>query len=352
MKCYWDKLSGFTEEEFAADEYFQQWVLIPDDENETFWKSFIEQYPAQRIPINNARKLVEHLADTGFHVPNLSGEEKQSLKESIFQKLNLPPAPAIPAEPEVKYISTNKTTWLWAAAAVVGLLVAAFFFLNKPTQPGAPLLAMQKTAARQVKEILLPDSSVIILNGNSSIQYSNQFNESAIREVFLEGNAYFKIKKTTGNKPFVVRTSQVSINVTGTEFNVDARTKATDIVLTSGLVNVTMAQDSLHKTRLNAGEKLTLDTVKQQLITKKADTQLYTAAWEKGEWHFEETTLETVASLIKQFYGTEVIFEKEESRKLMITAVVSVKDFATLIHVIEKTLNVTIHETETKLFIH
>lgn len=351
MNCYWDKLAGFTEEEFAADEYFQQWVLIPDEENEAFWKSFIEQHSAQRIPVNNARKLVEHLADTGFHVPNLSGEEKQTLRENIFQKLNLPPAPEIPAQPEVKYISANKTR-LWAAAAVVGLLVAVFFFLNKPAQPATPLLAMQKTAARQVKEILLPDSSVIILNGNSSIQYSNQFNQSIVREVFLEGNAYFKIKKTTNNKPFVVRTNGININVTGTEFNVDARSKATDIVLTSGLVNVTMAQDSMHKTYLTPGEKLTLDTVHQQLVTQKANTQLYTAAWEKGEWHFEETTLETVASLIKQFYGTEVIFKNNHHKHLMITAVVSVKDLSTLIKVIEKTLNITIGETPNKLFIN
>ncbi|MGN6439710.1 MAG: hypothetical protein ACTHMM_24500, partial [Agriterribacter sp.] len=117
MKCYREKLVVFTEEEFAADEYFQQWVLIPDDENEAFWKSFIEQYPAQRIPINNARKLVVHLADTGFHVPNLSAEEKQSLREGIFEKLDIPPAPELPAEPGIQPMATNKKMRLWIAAA-------------------------------------------------------------------------------------------------------------------------------------------------------------------------------------------------------------------------------------------
>lgn len=352
MKCYREKLVVFTEEEFAADEYFQQWVLIPDDENEAFWKSFIEQYPAQRIPINNARKLVVHLADTGFHVPNLSAEEKQSLREGIFEKLDIPPAPELPAEPGIQPIAPNKKMRLWIAAAVVGLLVAAFFFLSKPAQPAAPLLAEQKTSARQVKEILLPDSSIIILNGNSSIKYHTPFNSSAVREIFLEGNAYFKIRQTAALKPFIVHANQLNVHVTGTEFNVNAHSKATDIVLTSGLVNVTMANDSMHQTRLSPGERLKLDTIQHRLITEKTDIQLYTAAWKQGEWHFEETTLETVASLIEQFYGTEVVFKNNDHKNLMITAVVSVKDLSTLVKVIEKTLNITVGETPNKLFIN
>lgn len=346
-------LADFTEEEFAADEYFQQWVLIPDDENEAFWNSYIEAHPEQHISINNARKLVEHLAETGFHIPNLTAEEKQELKEQIFETLRVPPAKE-PATESVahKLPSSTLKNWLWAAASVAAILLVTFYLLNQTDKAEKATWATQSTAPKQVKEILMPDSSVIILNGNSSITYSRDFNESAIREVFLEGNAYFKIKRTPGYKPFVVHADQLNINVTGTEFNVDARTKATDIVLTSGNVNVTTVQDSLHKTYLKPGEKLKLDTFKHQLIRENTDTQLYTTAWKDGEWHFEETTLETVASLMKQFYGMDVVFENNDARKLMITAVVSVRDFSTLIHVIEKTLNITIRETQNQLFIN
>ncbi|MBX2925376.1 MAG: FecR domain-containing protein [Chitinophagaceae bacterium] len=347
MKSYWDKFAGFTEEEFAADEYFQQWVLMPDNENEKFWQTYLENHPLQRIAVINARKLVEHLADTGFHVPNLTNIEKQALKEHIFKRLYL----SGDTDTGTKKIHSSK--WLWMiAASVTGILMMIFYFVQTPNNSEAPLLAIQKTAAKQIKEVLLPDNSIVILNGNSSIAYSNHFNESPVREVFLKGNAYFKIQKKEDLKPFVVHANQININVTGTEFNVDARTQATDVVLTSGSVNVTLAKDSMHKTHLNPGEKLMLDTIKQQLITEKTDTQLYTAAWKEGEWHFEETTLETVASLIEQFYGMEVVFESRKSKKLQITAVVSVKDFSTLVHVIEKTLNIQTRETPNQLFIN
>ncbi|MBX3257242.1 MAG: FecR family protein [Chitinophagaceae bacterium] len=347
MNRYRDKFVGFTEEEFAADEYFQQWVLIPDDENEAFWKSYIESHPLQRIAIHNARKLVEHLADTGFHIPNLTSHEKQDLKEKIFQNLQLTPG----TEPIVKNIHSSK--WLWGiAASLAGIILVVLYFINTPGNKEIPLLAIQRTTAKQIKEVLLPDNSIVILNGNSSITYNSRFNESEVREVFLTGNAYFKIKKTADLKPFVVHADQININVTGTEFNVDARTKATDVVLTSGKVNVTMDNDHLYRAYLNPGEKLKLDTVKQQFITEKADTRLYTTAWKEGEWHFEETTLETVATLIKKFYGMDVVFENNESKKLQITAVVSVKDFSTLVHVIEKTLNIYIRETPNQLFIN
>ena len=62
----------FTEEEFAADEYFQQWVLLPDDETELYWKSYAQNHPEQQIALNNAFKIVQHLAETGFHIPFLS----------------------------------------------------------------------------------------------------------------------------------------------------------------------------------------------------------------------------------------------------------------------------------------
>ncbi|HRQ51419.1 MAG TPA: DUF4974 domain-containing protein, partial [Agriterribacter sp.] len=78
---------------------------------------------------------------------------------------------------------------------------------------------------------------------------------------------------------------------------------------------------------------------------------LYTAAWNRGEWHFEETTLSVVAGLIREYYGMEMVFTSPAQRNLMITAVVSVSDFNTLIQVIEKTLNISIETQNQQLII-
>ena len=334
--------SNFTEEEFAADEYFQQWVLLPDEQTEQYWISFAQNNPNQQIAVNNASKLVRHLAETGFHLPFLLPAEKQNLKDNIFEQISKPPV----ISPVKHFPGSSGKWWLLAAAALV--MIFAFRFLS----PGTPAaLASESTQIRQVKKILLPDSSVVILNGNSSLHYNSNFATAAVREVFLEGNAYFHVKQTASLTPFIVHANQLKIYVTGTEFNVNARTNATDVVLTSGKVNVTLEKDTRKTVYMQAGYSLNVDTISNELITAKTNTELYTAAWNQGEWHFEETTLAVVARLIKEYYGMEMIFTSPTQQNLMITAVVSVSDFATLIQVIEKTLNISIQTQNQQLII-
>lgn len=337
----------FTEEEFAADEYFQQWVLLPDDEAELYWKLYAQNHPGQQIAINNAFKLVQHLAETGFHIPFLSPGEKQVLRDNIFQQISLPGNTAVADLPRKKI-----KWWVLAAAVIVSLVTVSIFFpFHAPKQTAAVAMASHKTGLRQVKEIILPDSSVVVLNGNSSLRYNSDFATASVREIFLEGNAYFRVKRTATLTPFIVHANQLKIYVTGTEFNVNARTKATDVVLTSGRVNVTLEKDKRKTVYMQAGYTLNVDTLSNELITARADTGLYTAAWKMGEWHFEETNLATVARLIKEYYGMEMVFTTEAQKQLMITAVVSVNDFSTLIQVIEKTLNISIQTQNQQLII-
>ena len=337
----------FTEEEFAADEYFQQWVLLPDDETEGYWKWYAQNHPGQQIAINNAFKLVQHLAETGFHIPFLLQNEKQALRDTIFQQISLPHQAVVSALPHKKI-----KWWIVAAAAIASLIgVRAFLPFHTPEQIAALAMASHTTGLRQVKEIMLPDSSVVVLNGNSSLRYNSDFATAPVREIFLQGNAFFRVKRTATLTPFIVHANQLKIYVTGTEFNVNARTKATDVVLTSGKVNVTLEKDKRKTVYMQAGYKLNVDTLSNELITARTDTSLYTAAWKMGEWHFEQTTLATVARLIKEYYGMDMVFTTQTQRHLMITAVVSVNDFSTLIQVLEKTLNISIQTKNQQLII-
>lgn len=329
----------FSEEEFAADEHFQHWVLMPDEETERYWTAFVQHYPEQQIAISNAAKLVQHLAETGFHIPFLSPAEKQDMRDNIFEQISRPPVIGSLRRLPGK---SNKW-WIPAAATLITIFTFRFFYpFNTHSTTGAAGTTSEATQIRQVKKILLPDSSVVILNGNSSMRYNSDFATASVREIFLEGNAYFHVKQTSSLTPFIVYANQLKIYVTGTEFNVNARSKATDVVLTRGRINVTLEKDRRKTVYMQAGYTLNVDTLNDELITSRTNTTLYTEAWNKGEWHFEETTLAVVGRLIKEYYGMEMVFTDQAQRNLMITAVVSVSDFTTLIQVIEKTLNISI----------
>lgn len=351
MECYWDKFTDFNEEQFAAEPYFQQWVMNPGIENNAFWQAFLEENPNKKAIVNKARKKVL-LSGGEFLFGDLSVGEKDDLKSAIFQELNLN-IEQKETVPQVK--KSFRKIWLAAAlfCGFAGIAAIVWNFNKQPDNKIASIVRM--TSPLQVEEIVLPDSSVVILNGNSSIAYSLDMAGLPYREVSVTGNAYFKVKKNA-LQPFIVHANQIKIEVTGTEFNVDARTTATDVVLTKGSINISLPENTqtkaVQKAYLSPGEKFRLDTLKHKYVTEKINTELYTAAWEKGEWQFEETTLETVAYFIKEYYGMDVIFEDKQKKNLMITAVISVSDFQTLVSILEKTLSLNIEVKNQQLNIY
>jgi transmembrane sensor len=349
MRCYQEKYIHFGGEEFAADEYFQQWVLLPDKQSDAFWQSYLQGNPQQRKTIKEARKLVSNLTTSGFHVPFLSDHEKRFLKSVVYRELGFPD----PIEPFIKKAGSSTWKWWSVAAAAILLFFTGFLFWNNANSSRQPYsIVKEHTEPKKIREILLPDSTVVILNGGSSIQYSSNFSSSNTREVKLIGNAYFNVSKTKQHTPFIVHTNEVDIKVTGTEFNVNAHTKATDIVLTSGNLNVALHNNASKTALMQAGQALTLDTVKQDFITTPVNTELYTAAWKEKEWHFNETSLETIAVFIKEYYGVDVVFENSRSKQLMVTAVISTNNFQTLVSILEKTLNINIQVHSQQLTIH
>ncbi len=340
--------ASYGEEELAADEFFQKWVLMPDDENNRFWQAFREKHPERAITLDNARKLVKHLVETGFHIPFLTADEKQALKSRIFEMIGQ--QEKLPRNPPD---GTSGKKWGLPVAALV-LGIAAFFTVTmRKNNVQAPATVQTSTGIKQVKEIFLPDGSVVVLNGNSSVSYDEAFGAENSRVIYLKGNAYFRVKKQSG-KPFIVHTPEAAITVTGTEFNVNARTAETNVVLTQGSVDIALSGTDNHEAigLREPGATLSYNAEMKELTTGNIRADLYTNAWDGEEWHFDNTPLTTVIDLVEQFYGTSIVLENKALNQLTISAVVSVKDYSTLLRVIEKTLNVSVTESRDQVFIN
>lgn len=81
----------------------------------------------------------------------------------------------------------------------------------------------------QKSKIFLSDGSVVWLNAKSSISYFKHFTDSN-RIVTLEGEAFFDVAKDSLN-PFIVRTNGVTIEVLGTQFNVNSRNSKEEVAV-------------------------------------------------------------------------------------------------------------------------
>jgi len=331
---------GFTDQQFAEDIYFQQWVKYGADDMTAFWNGYLQLYPKQQPTIAGASDIVKAASAKEMN-RGLTAEEKSILKAAIYQQIN---------PPIKQYFRFRHTSLrvLKYAAVVSGIILLTILFKNKKATTETFITA--NTGYEETRTILLPDSTVVILNAHSSITYNSEFANKPNREISLQGNAYFKVKKKADHRSFTVHANTVSITVLGTQFNVNARSRATEVVLTSGKVKVSVDDHSLPPVFMNPGEKIQLDTVHHLFIKSSVNPLMY-AAWTEGKWHFSSTSLLDITNLINEYYGVETVYATERIKRLKISAVIPVMELASFINILSKTLDLKITEQNNQLHI-
>ena len=59
MKYNHSDFGGFTEEQFAANDHFRQWVLFAEPEKEEFWNNYLQENP-HRQPTRKFLRIEWH----------------------------------------------------------------------------------------------------------------------------------------------------------------------------------------------------------------------------------------------------------------------------------------------------
>ncbi len=87
--------------------------------------------------------------------------------------------------------------------------------------------------------MVLPDGSSVELAAGSRISYPNDFGSGNSRDIYLSGEAFFKIARNSG-QPFRVFANEIVTKVLGTSFSVRSYEKDTTISVTvrTGKVSV------------------------------------------------------------------------------------------------------------------
>jgi len=184
-------------------------------------------------------------------------------------------------------------------------------------------------------KIVLPDGSQVWVNSGSKLSYASNF-DGNVREVYLNGEAYFEVTKNP-KKPFIVHTSGIDIKVLGTEFNV----KAFDMESTIEATLIRGSIEVLKKDDANAGSvllkpheklvyqklleknyysKTSLDKeivkaapadLKSLIIIKPIslnipDSDIKETAWLKNKFVFEDETLANLAVRLERWYNIKI----------------------------------------------
>lgn len=156
--------------------------------------------------------------------------------------------------------------WISIAAALAACIIASWFLMQKPNLPDETMLALYNEAGAPTLATMLEDGSVVYLSTQTSLKYPRHFDDSK-REVTLQGDAFFEIKKHV-QRPFIIHTDRVSVEVTGTSFQINCERDAPFLLsVREGEVKVTQKKHSQSLT-VRAGESVSLDT--EQLQLKKS----------------------------------------------------------------------------------
>jgi ferric-dicitrate binding protein FerR (iron transport regulator) len=208
------------------------------------------------------------------------------------------------------------------------------------------------TGFGQTKAILLPDSSQVILNGNTRLSYDQKWTGQEDREVWLDGEAYFSVAKSAkeGNKRFVVHTEKLDVEVLGTQFNVSDRKNATQVVLNEGEIKVNPSHKIASSVILKPGDLLEYSSTQQTIIKKVVNPHMY-SSWKFKKMAFDETSMQEIAERIEATYGYQVIFRDIALAGRKVTGTIPSDNIDVLLLTLAKVFNLDIRKEQNQIFI-
>ncbi|SHL88592.1 FecR domain-containing protein [Chitinophaga sp. CF418] len=149
--------------------------------------------------------------------------------------------------------------------------------------------------------IRLSDGTEIRMNAGSTLQFPFGFAGSS-REISLTGEAYVKVAAAAG-QPFTVHTPEATIQVLGTEFNINTYSPGkAAISLVQGAVKVLAGKQ---KVVLQPGFQAEYTT--QNGINTHPFDKNDVLSWLEGEYDFRETPLSEIIPILERWYDVKII---------------------------------------------
>lgn len=179
-------------------------------------------------------------------------------------------------------------------------------------------------------KMILADGTQVYLNSGSTLVYPSSF-DGVQREVYLEGEAYFNVKKEESFRRFVVQTAYKSIEVLGTQFNVLAEEgELFEAVLVTGKIAL---ESKSGKVVLEPNQYYgySPETGKEQI--KGVDVSDY-VSWINGKLKFSKEPLSKVLHKVEKIYNVKVTLLYPEYDNYKVSGSLDMKNTP------EETLNV------------
>jgi len=266
-------------------------------------QDWLNEHPENLQRFNHAKEIWDSI------------QKKEDRDVDLEKGWEIMKAKLMESNEEAKVISIQryKFNWLYVAASVIIILLGALFLLLNPNSGSEPRFDHEISSV-SAEVFILPDSSIIWLNKNSSIKFNNNFKEE--RTIYLDGEAYFEVKRDE-SKPFVIHTPSSYTRVLGTSFNLKAYKdqSTTELIVNSGKVSFASGKEG-KMVLLEKGEK---GLVKNgtNLVEEEINDDPNYLSWKsnkqdflKSKRYLEERSKSAVTYLYAKYHWKENIIKQ------------------------------------------
>lgn len=288
--------SGYDLYDFLMDQDFKYWALTEDNDAADYWSAVMHTYPEKKQLILEAKRIVISLKKEN---PS-AADRKKAIWDHIENEID-----ELPVLPSAEKRGVVKRLYKYAAAALLILGVSVAFWLRQDSG-----MVSVNTGNGESQTILLPDSSVVQLAANSSLTYAKKAGSKKIREVYVSGEAWFKVRHINKNpsqihagERFVVHLKHAfDVEVLGTVFSVNDRRGKAMVNLESGAVKVITPQNQL---LLKPGESAVMAR-KKVTVMKTAQQATLVHQWHNHTLLMDKTSVKEVIAVLEDNYGIKI----------------------------------------------
>lgn len=269
-------------------------------------EEWIEENEANQKMVDQIHAL--YLAADTLHVIQKVDTEK--VLKKVKNKINR------------KKISWWERTQHIAAVMSIPLLIGILLmYMDRQEHREIARMLEVKTNPGMTTSIMLPDSTMVYLNSESTLRYPSSFNTD-IRKVELTGEAYFDVTKDP-QKRFVISTLNHSqIEVYGTSFNVEAYAKDNKLsaTLVEGKIGFLFndGTGTARKIDLQPNQKLIYRPTSGEVKVYKTSCESETA-WKEGKIVFNNTSMEDILHTLSKRFNVEFVVKNKNLKEYAFT---------------------------------
>ncbi len=261
------------------------------------------------------RREVEYWYAHYGHV--LSGTELNEIEKNEVLKIRMLRRIRENAGLQETPVRTFRPRWKRAMVASFLLVITAglllFFLREQWTSQGVYIVNNGKTVLKH----RFPDGSIAWMAPQATVSYEQELSAKN-RKIEMRGDVFFEVEQDP-NRPFIVRSEQLTTKVLGTSFRVRSMgADKEEVSVVTGMVAVSKSKEP--DLLISADQKVSYSKDSPRMEKAAETTASSVNMWKRKHIEFGDASLRSVIDVLENTFQVKIILQDPELENYTLTA--------------------------------